>query len=56
MNVNVCLSSEMLAILSSAKNTCNRHCAQVAVGLDILSNLLNKERNSKTLPLKFQHI
>ena len=34
------VSSEMLAILSSAENTCLvRHCAQVAVGFDILSLL-----------------
>ena len=27
------VSCEMMAILSSAKNTCNRHCVQVAVGV-----------------------
>ena len=28
--MNVCTSSELLAILLSAKNTCNRHCAQLS--------------------------
>ena len=40
--MNVCTSSEMLAILSSAKNTCNRHCAQVMVGYDTLSIFLDE--------------
>ena len=33
----------MLANLSSAKNTCNRHCAQVAVGYETLSLYLSSE-------------
>ena len=37
MNVQLYVCSEMLAILSSAKNIMLRHCAQVAVGFDTLS-------------------
>ena len=37
--MNVRISNELLAILSSAKTTCNRHGAQVAVEYDTLSKV-----------------